>query len=337
MTSEPAPLRVTALVAAHDRRPFLAAAVRSALDAGADEVLVVRNFDDPLDGLEGRYRPIPCAAVETCEKHALGVEAAHGDLIAFLDDDDLWTPDKLPHVRARFAARPDLVYLCHAHRAIDAAGTPVDARHPELAGKDPRRFATWDGRDFETLLRSIWPGNNSSMVVRTSWAREQVPLLRASGWSSDLAWLVAALSSGGALEIDPAELSFLRLHDQNMSQTRGAGPAEFRERHRIAAERFARANGALARIARERGRGPPNMAASLAARAEGFRFFADLEGARRPRRAAWRALGDRDARQDRAVRAAALVALLSPAYARHLLYRSSRRRWALAPPVAPAP
>ncbi|EQD68844.1 glycosyl transferase, family 2, partial [mine drainage metagenome] len=196
-------------VAAHDRRPFLAAAVRSALDAGADEVLVVRNFDDPLDGLEGRYRNIPCSAVETCEKHARGVEEAHGDLIAFLDDDDLWTAEKLPYVRARFAARPELVYLCHAHRAIDAAGAPVDARHPELADKDPRRFATWDGRDFDRLLRSIWPGNNSSMVVRSAWAREQVPLLRASGWSSDLAWLVAVLSSGSPLEIDPAVLSDL--------------------------------------------------------------------------------------------------------------------------------
>ncbi|EQD76254.1 glycosyl transferase family protein, partial [mine drainage metagenome] len=245
------------------------------------------------------------------------------------DDDDLWTAEKLPYVRARFAARPELVYLCHAHRAIDAAGAPVDARHPELADKDPRRFATWDGRDFDRLLRSIWPGNNSSMVVRSAWAREQVPLLRASGWSSDLAWLVAVLSSGSPLEIDPAVLSDLRLHDQNMSQTRGSGPEGFRERHRVASERFARSNGALARIARERGRGPPNLARSLAARAEGFRFFADLEGARHARAAAWRALRDAGARQDPAVRGTAMVALLSPAFARRLLFRSSQRRWAL--------
>ncbi len=330
MPIEPAPLRLTALVTAHDRRAFLAAAVRSALEAGADEVVVVRNFDTPLEGLEGRYRNVPCAATETCEKHARGVEEARGELIAFLDDDDLWLPEKVPYVRARFAARPELAYLCHAHRAIDVNGAPVDAHHPELADKDPSRFAAWDGRDFETLLRSIWPGNNSSMVVRAAWARGQVPLLRASGWSSDLAWLVAALSSGAAWEIDPAALSLLRLHDQNMSQTRGSGPAEFRERHRIASDRFARANAALARIARERGQGPPNMASSLAARAEGLRFFADLEGARHPRRAAWRALRDRGARQDRAVRGAALVALASPGYARHLLYRSSQRRWALA-------
>jgi glycosyltransferase involved in cell wall biosynthesis len=38
----------------------------------------------------------------------LGLSAAHGELIAFLDVDDLWRPDKLARQVARLRARPDI-------------------------------------------------------------------------------------------------------------------------------------------------------------------------------------------------------------------------------------
>lgn len=44
----------------------------------------------------------------------LGVGAASGEFMAFLDADDLWHPEKLTRQMARFAARPDLT-LCVSH------------------------------------------------------------------------------------------------------------------------------------------------------------------------------------------------------------------------------
>jgi hypothetical protein len=329
LATNPSPLRLTAVITAHDRREYLPAAVESAVGAGADEVIVVRNFSGEIPGQEGRYRDVPCAAAETNEKEALGLEAASGELVGFLDDDDLWTPATGAVLRGSFGARPDLVYLCHGHRPIDAEGRPVAASHPELIEKDPGRFASWDGKDFRRLVRTIWPGNNSSTVVRRSWATDWLPDFRRAGWSADLFWLVAALGSGRSVDILPEPLTLLRLHDRNMSQTRGSTPVDFRRRHRETSERFARSTAVLAELANARTGPTSSMTRYLSEHAEGYRFFAALEAGDRPRRAAWRALRRAGGREDRAVLGTALVALATPAGARRLLYRSGLRRWGL--------
>lgn len=314
---------------AHDRRAYLPAAVRSALDAGADEVVVVRNFDGPIDGCEGRFRDVRCDAPETNEKEARGVEAATGEIVGFLDDDDLWEPGKGAAMRSAFAGDPDLVYLCHPQVPIAADGRSTVARHRELAEKHPDRFATWDGRDFPLLVTSIWPGNNSSTVVRRAWASEWLPRFRDAGWAADLFWLVAAVESGRPFRIAVEALTRLRLHDANMSQTRGASRSEFRQRHGVSSERFARATRVLTEIALERAGPESSVTRYLSDKAAAFRFFAALEEGSGARRAARIARHEGALRGDPAVRRVALVARFSPALARWLLYRASRRRWSL--------
>jgi Glycosyl transferase family 2 len=321
--------KISAVITAHDRAGFLASAVHSALDAGVDEVIVVRNFEGPIAQCEGRYRHILCNAPETNEKEARGLEEAQGDVVGFLDDDDLWAPEKAARLRGLFGTDPGLVYYCHAQRPVDAEGRPVRADHREFAAKQPSRFAEWDGRDFDRLVRGIWPGNNSSTVVRRTWATEWLTDFREAGWSADLFWLVAALLSGRRMQIGPEPLTMLRLHDQNMSQTRGSTAAEFRTRHRTTSERFARSSATLARIASERAGPAASVSKFLARTAEGFRFFAALEAGTRPRRAAGRAILRAAGRANPGVSPIALVSLASPEAARRLLYRSSRRRWSL--------
>ncbi len=320
-------LTVTAVITSHDRAAFLPEAVASALTAGADEVLVVRNFSETIPGLEGRYRDLPCPERETGIKHAVGVEGARGDLVAFLDDDDTWVPEKLDRVRARFSGDPSLVYYCHGQTAIDAEGRPVDARHPEFRTREPAAFPGWDRTQMDDLFDRIWPGNNSSTVVRRSWALGWTPLLRSAGWAADRVWITAALLDRRGIGMDPARLTRLRLHDLNMSHARVRSPAEFRERHGTASHRFARACTELARTAAEK-EGPASpIAHHFSERAAAFQFFADLEDGTHPRRSALRELREGPGRRDRGAGLSALVTLISPALARRLLFQRSRRRW----------
>jgi hypothetical protein len=322
--------RLSAVVLAQDRRAFLPEAVRSAIDAGADEVIVVRNFADPIPGAEGRFRDVRCDVPETGEKHARGVEAATGEIVAFLDDDDRWKPEKGPRMRAAFASTPGLAYLSHAQSTIGEDGAPVSARHPEHAGRAPGRFASWDRNDFADLAERIWPGNGSSTVVAREWALDWVPSLRAVGWSADTFWLVAAVLSGRPMTMLDAPLTDLRLHQENMSHARDASPEEFRRRHGEQSGRFARAFETMAGIAREQAGPSASIARYLDGKATGFRFFAQLEGGNDARAAAAHALARGNSDTDRGARRAAGVALFSPALARRLLYRSNRRRWSLA-------
>ncbi len=322
-------LRISAVVTAHDRRTFLPAAVRSALVAGADEVLVVRNYSGPLEGVEGQYRDVPCSAVETNSKEAAGVDAAQGEIVAFLDDDDLWEPTKGSALRSWFGQSPGLAYANHGFAPIDARGDPVRATHPEFAQRDPSRFASWDRSDFGALISHIWPGNNSSTAVRRDWARDWLVPFREAGWGADLFWLTVAVTSGAEVRIDPAVLTRLRLHDRNMSHPRGYGPEEFRVHHRTSSERFARSTTVLARIAAEK-TGPASSASRwLDRKSATFRFLAELEADVRPRRSAATLLRVGTTPDDRRIRQVALATLVSPALARRALYRSSLRRWEL--------
>ncbi len=320
---------VTAVITSQDRAAFLPEAVTSALTAGADEVLVVRNFSEPIPGVEGRYRDLPCPERETGNKHAVGVEGARGDLIAFLDDDDMWVPEKLDRVRTRFGDDPNLVYYCHGQTAVDVEGRPVDARHPEFRTREPAAFLGWDPAKIDDLFDRIWPGNNSSTVVRRSWALRWTPLLRSAGWAADRVWITAALLDRGGIAMDPARLTRLRLHDLNMSHARVRSPSEFRERHGTASARFARACTELARVAAEK-EGPASpIARHFSERGAAFQFFADLENGTHPRRSAIRELREGPGRRDRGAGLSALVALISPALARRLLFQRSQKRWRL--------
>jgi Glycosyl transferase family 2 len=323
---------VSAVVTAHDRRIFLAEAVASALASGADEVLVVRNFSGPIEGAEGRYRDLPCSDPETGVKEAIGVENAVGDLVAFLDDDDLWEPGKVARLRELFGADRALAYYCHDQLPVDAAGLPVTARHREWARKDPGRLSRWDGSDFAVLYQQIWPGNNSSTVVRRSWASSWTPALREAGWGADSFWLTAALLSRARWRLDTAPLTRLRLHGANMSQTRGATPAEFRARHAESCTRFSRSWSALARAADPQVGADAPLARYLRGKALTSEFLAELESGAHPRSSALRFLRRRTAARERGVAGTALVAMVSPGLARQLLYRSAQRRWELEPP-----
>jgi len=320
---------VSAVVTAHDRRAFLPQAVASALASGADEVVVVRNFAGPIEGAEGRYRDVLCADAETGVKEAVGLETATGDVVAFLDDDDLWEPEKVPQVRVRFGNDPTLVYYCHYQLPVDSQGRPVAAHHREWARKEPGRFAQWNGRDFETLFGEIWPGNNSSTVVRREWALEWSPLLREAGWGADSFWLVAALLSGKRVQMDDARLTRLRLHSANMSQTRGATREEFRQRHGLSMQRFSRSWKTLAQCAETRAGSASPLTRYVRGKAKSSEFLASLEQGIRPRASAVEVLRRSTGPTERGVTGTALVTLLSPALARRLLYSSSQRRWNL--------
>jgi hypothetical protein len=330
-------LRVTAVITAHNRRAFLPQAVASARAAGADEIVVVRNFDDPIPDAPSGLQLVRYDGAPTGEKEAIGTERATGDVVAFLDDDDLWEPAKVARIRDRFERQPDLTYVCNNQHPVGADGRAVEARHPELVGKAPARFAQWDKRDFRRLLEQIWPGNNSSTCVRRSWALDQLAALRRVGWGCDTFWLVMAWLDGRPFDILAEPLTALRLHVENMSQTRGSGPDEFRRRHEEMCRRFAGSNAALAAVVRER-KGPQEaMGSYFAQSAVGFEFLAELEADHRARAAAWRALGHGPSGRDGSVRRAALATLVSPAWARRLLYRSNLRRWQLSSTPAASP
>lgn len=128
-----APAVVSVVIACHNMARYVAEAVASVLAQSYPhlEVLVIDDgsSDDPRAALASlmadprvQFLRIPQSGQSRAKN--TGIAAATGTYVAFLDADDLWTPDKLERQLPLFAnPRVGVVYSDHVN--IDAAGRPL--------------------------------------------------------------------------------------------------------------------------------------------------------------------------------------------------------------------
>ena len=107
-------VRISAVVATRDRPELLRRALRSMIDqdaSGLVEIIVVFDQAPPDSSLVDEFPQIPVKVISNdrtpglCGARNAGIGRASGDWIAFCDDDDEWTPDKVR--RQLEVMRPD--------------------------------------------------------------------------------------------------------------------------------------------------------------------------------------------------------------------------------------
>src|SRR5258708_15077695 len=160
---------VSVIIPTRNRSALLKEAMGSALALAYDglefEVLVVDDgsTDDTVDVA----RAYPVTVLQTPKIGAsaarnAGMEAARGDYITFLDDDDVWLPSNIAPQLHAFADHPEYGDVFARVQLTDANRAPYG--EPIPAG--PRT----SGWIFEDLLR-YWT-QLGSVVARSSVARE---------------------------------------------------------------------------------------------------------------------------------------------------------------------
>ena len=108
-------MRVSIVIPTFNRETSVMAAVESVLRQTFTDFEVVVVDDGSTDGTAARIAAIADARVRYVHQtnagvsaaRNLGVRVARGDILSFLDSDDLWMPDKLAHEVAFLDARPD--------------------------------------------------------------------------------------------------------------------------------------------------------------------------------------------------------------------------------------
>lgn len=185
---------------------------------------LVERSSDPL------MRFVECEEAGLGNKVAAGLRHARGEVVAFLEDDDLFEPDKLVFVRDCFRSDPDLAYLQNGYRTIDEGGHWIVRRGP-----DERAMERWtrqgrvsiSGRPADSALRRfvrIPAGfNNSSIAVRRQRVADLLPVLDSVDMLVDITLLYGALVQCDHLVLDPRPLTRLRKHAASNSDPRLAG------------------------------------------------------------------------------------------------------------------
>jgi glycosyltransferase involved in cell wall biosynthesis len=132
------PRLVSAVIPVRDGERFLAEAIASirAQDHAAIEIIVVD--DGSRDGSAavaaglGGVRVIRQENAGPAAARNAGIAAARGDVLGFLDADDLWTPGRLAPMLARLAASPPLDVVLGHTRRVAADGSFADTAPPAL-------------------------------------------------------------------------------------------------------------------------------------------------------------------------------------------------------------
>jgi glycosyltransferase involved in cell wall biosynthesis len=174
-SAAPPPLLISVVVVAHGRRKYLAEALRSLLDQTLPrhefEIFVLKDFPAPelvdeFDRLAPTivdFAPGPLGGWVHAVKDRL-----RGELVAFLDDDDTFAPDKLERVVSAFRDSPAALYFHHSILALDGAGAGRKSLDTDTAGPPLIRTFGPDAsrRSFPALWAEDAAFNESSIAVR---------------------------------------------------------------------------------------------------------------------------------------------------------------------------
>jgi glycosyltransferase involved in cell wall biosynthesis len=140
MDARAEPPLVSVIMPAYNAARFIGAAIESVLAQTYRNLELIVVDDGSTDATAtvvtefgNRVRYIYQDNARQAAARNVGLRYARGELLAFLDADDLWLPEKLERQVARLALKPGLgLVLCTA-RVIDAEGREVGQLRSDLA------------------------------------------------------------------------------------------------------------------------------------------------------------------------------------------------------------
>lgn len=215
---------ISIVIGAHDRKEFLIDAVSSVLSQnyGKDgyEIVVVKNFSDAnIDGFLSANNVVSILsdAKNLSNKHAVGINHSKGDIICFLDDDDLFEPQKLKTIRESFDSITDLSFIHNGMFFSDYGGSIIE----QMKKFDAILFDPSDCKPgiIRKMLQALVTYNCSSMSISGEMARKYAPIIDQTSQESDTFWFLAALDFGGRLLCLPDYLTRYRRHRGGISRS----------------------------------------------------------------------------------------------------------------------
>lgn len=228
--------------------------IAQSMDHSKLELIVASDLPDlaSVEDLTKRGVP-PTVTVRICPLDhgaSLGMaqsdacSMATGEILAFLNDDDLWEPGRLSYLITEFEKNPRLTFVHSGQRFVDSAGRPCSAlgyallRHPASVLR-PRDLLveSADQKKYAGKIRDRDPDfNTSSIAIRRDAVGPWLGALGALEVMDDTFFLCCAVASDGDLLFVSRPLTRYRLHESNFSYA----PAAQRQRRPETAARLSK-------------------------------------------------------------------------------------------------
>lgn len=163
---------ISVILPVHNRADVLKRAIQSVADQHLKNWELIVVDDGSSDGSVAVAKSFADERIKIIElgenrggnvARNAGVRAASAPLIAFLDSDDVYLPEKLQSVAAEFERRPELDLLVDSFVKVQPSGARVERKNPVIADGDLFRRALFQ--------RQLWKATPSITVKRETMLR----------------------------------------------------------------------------------------------------------------------------------------------------------------------
>ena len=212
---------ISVIITVHDRREFIKEAIFSVINQTLNralyEIIVVKNFEDEeIDKIIVEKGLINLTVrVDSLIGYDLSraIEKAQGDIIAFLDDDDLFMANKLELVYKVFMENKDLAYFHNNDYFIDDNGNQaafwMNSIDQDLTLNDINSFSEMWGLQRKGLVF-----NMSSISIKRNKIMEYLKQLKNINTNpDDFMFLISTLGKGSLIILSGEKLTKYRLHN----------------------------------------------------------------------------------------------------------------------------
>lgn len=216
---------ISVVILAHGRKEYLEFAIESVINQSLDrdfyEIVVVKNFkDDHIDEVIDS-KDIKNVTIRKDYGSSFlpeAIENSSGEVLCFLDDDDLFHPDKLKVLYETFKD-PNIGYYHNSVFFIDNDGNFTD----KLSRAQPDSpIKLVKGQDYKSIVpRLIQYGadfNFGSVAIRRKILEDSIEYCKKVKISADSFTFYLSLLSDKDMLIDSRKLTYYRVHQSVSNQ-----------------------------------------------------------------------------------------------------------------------
>ena len=217
-----AEMRVSVLIDTYNHERFIERAIRSVLeqDMPLDDVEILVVDDGSTDNTPEIVRKFePRVSLVRKENGGqasafnLGFSRVSGEIVALLDGDDWWEPQKLRVVLDAFRKNPEIGAIGSGINEADGGGNHLDAISPDRAYTLSFRTPE-EGIQFRTLMTFM---GTSRLALRKSVVEKMLPVPEGLVIEADEYLAALAIAISGAIVLDQP-LTNYRYHAGNLYQ-----------------------------------------------------------------------------------------------------------------------
>jgi len=231
---------ISVIVTAYNRRRYLPFALKSieaqSLPRDKFEVIVVKNFEDKeSDDIISRngWKDVYEDSTYHGRKILAGLEESRGEVITFLEDDDMYVSNRLEEVYKAFKSYDRLVYFHNSQTIIDENGNLLE-RPPLPTSKNlvggntvivdvdklhvfAKKYSMSVADLVLLTVRTLADTYSSSLAARRSALEVNAHLLKELPTSIDFFVFASSVKAGGLMYFTDEKLTLYRVHGENWS------------------------------------------------------------------------------------------------------------------------